>query len=84
MPRWLVIGNTEKIIGMNNPELKLAITTIDSTKSAACQLCGKPAELRPYGPNGESVCFDCGMKDEDAAKRQFAKLLDGNDVVIIK
>lgn len=36
-----------------------------------CQLCGKVAETRPYGPNGEEVCFDCGMKDEAAVKRAF-------------
>jgi hypothetical protein len=29
-----------------------------------CQLCGKEEELRPYGPSGEWICFDCGMKDE--------------------
>jgi hypothetical protein len=40
-----------------------------------CQLCGKVAELRPYGPNGEYVCFACGMTDEAAAKAQFSKRL---------
>ena len=29
-----------------------------------CELCGKIAECRPYGPNGESICFDCAMKYE--------------------
>ena len=37
-----------------------------------CELCGKVTECRPYGPNGEDVCYDCGMKDKEAAKRQFA------------
>lgn len=60
------------------------ILTIDGTKHAKCQMCGQVAELRPYGPNGESVCFECAMKDEEAAKRQFAKLLAGNDLVVIK
>lgn len=40
-------------------------------KPQQCDLCGEVAELRPYGPNGECVCFECGMKDEKAAKRQF-------------
>lgn len=31
-----------------------------------CELCGKVAETRPYGPKGEEVCFECGMKDEAA------------------
>jgi len=38
-----------------------------------CALCKKWEELRPYGPSGESVCFDCAMKDEGAAKAQFAE-----------
>lgn len=42
-----------------------------------CELCGKVAELRPYGPKGERVCFDCGMKDEEAAKRQLRKHIFG-------
>lgn len=36
-----------------------------------CDLCGKIAELRPYGPKGECVCFDCGMLDEKAAMKKF-------------
>ncbi len=44
---------------------------IAATKPETCELCGKHAELRPYGPRGESVCFECAMKDEEAAKRQF-------------
>ena len=36
-----------------------------------CELCGKAAEVRPYGPKGEQVCSECMMKDEAAALRQF-------------
>ena len=39
--------------------------------AAVCDLCGKVAELRPYGPGGENVCFACGMKNKAAAKRAF-------------
>ena len=39
--------------------------------SRKCELCGKIAETRPYGPRGEEVCFECGMRDEEASKRQF-------------
>lgn len=43
-----------------------------------CDMCGAIAELRPYGPRGEYVCFDCGMKDEAAAKAAFeGKVLAG-------
>jgi hypothetical protein len=38
-----------------------------------CEDCGTVAETRPYGPNGENVCFDCGTKDEEAMKRAFER-----------
>ena len=44
---------------------------ISAEEDSRCELCGKIAETRPYGPKGERVCFECGMKDEQAAKRQF-------------
>jgi hypothetical protein len=31
-----------------------------------CELCGAFEECRPYGPNGEQICFNCGTKDEAA------------------
>lgn len=42
-----------------------------------CDLCGKIAELRPYGPNGEKICYDCGMKDKATTRRMVAKVLFG-------
>ena len=45
-------------------------------KPQQCDLCGTVAELRPYGPNGEHVCFACGMKDEAAAERAFVRRMD--------
>lgn len=43
------------------------------TDPRPCDMCGTVDELRPYGPNGENVCFDCGMKDEAAVDRAFAR-----------
>ena len=48
---------------------------------AECELCGKLDELRPYGPKGENVCFDCAMKDEATAMRQFAKRIEDVDQI---
>ena len=48
---------------------------IREEQKRTCDLCGKEDETRPYGPNGERVCFECGMKDIDAAKRGFSKLI---------
>jgi hypothetical protein len=44
----------------------------------ACELCGVIAECRPYGPNNEQVCFDCGMKDEENMKRKMASYIFGD------
>lgn len=45
-----------------------------------CDLCGKIAELRPYGPNGECICFECGEKNEATTERMMRKVLFGEDV----
>ena len=39
--------------------------------SRKCELCGKVAECRPYGPNGEDICFECGMKNEEVTTQMF-------------
>lgn len=46
-------------------------------KPQQCDLCGKIAELRPYGPNGECVCFACGQKNPEAVARGMDRLLFG-------
>ena len=58
---------------------KKKIVVLSARKPQGCDLCGKVAELRPYGPNGEWICFTCGMKDEESTKRQFAKRLENPD-----
>lgn len=42
-----------------------------------CELCGKTAELRPYGPKGESICFACGMKNEPVTRKSFLGCFNG-------
>ena len=49
---------------------------IEAEPEQTCELCGAKAETRPYGPNGEEVCFHCGMKDEEAAKRALKQRID--------
>lgn len=73
---------------MNNPSVKKHFSiveddgtqtdfiSIDHSKSPdCCELCGVAEELRPYGPGGKWVCFDCMMKDEENAERIFHKIL---------
>lgn len=42
-----------------------------------CELCGVIEETRPYGPNGEQVCFECGMKDEANALKRMRQHIFG-------
>lgn len=50
---------------------------IEETPPAKCEMCGKVDELRPYGPNGENICFECGMKDEETTRKRFLQVLFG-------
>jgi hypothetical protein len=43
-----------------------------------CEMCGAIAECRPYGPNGENICFDCGMKDEETTKKKMEAYIFGD------
>ena len=43
----------------------------------ACEMCGVIAECRPYGPNGEQICFECGMKDVETTRKQMEKYIFG-------
>lgn len=40
-----------------------------------CDLCGAIAELRPYGPRGEWICFDCAARNPEATDRALLALL---------
>jgi hypothetical protein len=44
-----------------------------------CAFCPAVGELRPYGPNNESICFDCAMKDEATAARKFREFIERSD-----
>lgn len=50
---------------------------IQEESPQACQMCGVIAETRPYGPNGEEICFDCGMKDEETTKKKMSEYVFG-------
>jgi hypothetical protein len=41
-----------------------------------CELCGLVEETRPYGPNGEQICFSCGEKDPETTWKMFHKFVD--------
>jgi len=51
------------------------IVIIEPEEERRCELCGVIEECRPYGPNGEQVCFSCGMKDKANFMRRMNKYL---------
>ena len=55
------------------------VIILEQGEDGRCELCGKIDELRSYGPNGENICFDCGMKDEPTTSRVFAGLILGKN-----
>jgi hypothetical protein len=44
--------------------------------NGTCAFCGKQDELRPYGPNNEEICFDCGMKDKATTAQKYREFLE--------
>jgi hypothetical protein len=46
---------------------------------SACEFCSKIDECRPYGPNDERICFDCGMLDEETTTKKMNKYLFGEE-----
>lgn len=55
------------------------IVIIAPERPQQCDCCGKIRELRPYGANGECICFECGMKDEETTKKMVNKVLFGDE-----
>ena len=50
---------------------------IEAEPDFICFLCGKLAETRPYGPNGEEICYECGMRDVETTNRVMGNVLFG-------
>jgi hypothetical protein len=53
---------------------------IAQEQDTVCESCGKIDECRPYGLNGEQICFDCGMLDEETTKKKMEQYIFGEDV----
>lgn len=56
------------------------VVIIAEEPDGVCELCGKVDELRPYGPHGEKICFDCGMKDKEGTELRMGIILFGDKV----
>lgn len=53
------------------------------TEPAKCELCGREAELRPYGPNSENICRACGNKDLEGTLARMTAMLEKQLVGVI-
>ena len=56
------------------------LSIIATEPDGVCELCGKTAETRPYGPRGERICYECGQKDKATTERQMKRILFGESV----
>ena len=46
-----------------------------------CDQCGEVAELRPFGPGGSLICFDCGRLDIKGTEARMRELMDSGDIL---
>jgi hypothetical protein len=53
------------------------VLLIEEEAPDTCELCGEEAELRPYGPGGKRICFNCAMEDREGTERRFSGILNG-------
>ena len=53
---------------------------IAEEKPQVCELCGVIDECRPYGPNGEQICFNCATTkcNEEQVKRRMMNHIFGD------
>lgn len=68
------IIKTEDVTGLLKHAVSEGATVTGVSDSLGCELCSEQEELRPFGPNGEWVCFPCGMKSGEAAEAGFNKV----------
>ena len=51
---------------------------IQPEPARVCELCGAFEECRPYGPNNEQICYDCGQKNLEVTQQKMAEYLGFN------
>ena len=80
-------GPKAKVHGFHRPGHPLTKQCGDLEMRKCCYCGSKDKELRPYGPKGADVCFECAMESPDRqreARIMFANQLDAcRDVAVI-
>lgn len=54
---------------------------IQALEPDECEICHKFAELKPYGPNRENICYECGMKDVKTTEKMMHIKLFGDKYI---
>ena len=57
----------------------ITILLIEVEEKQICVYCGNMRECRPYGKDGQQICYECGMKDEATTNQEFDKLFEGTE-----
>ncbi len=72
-------GDPRDLEAMINEHLPVGskVTVIGVTPPERCSDCGNLEECRPYGPNGSSICWDCGQKNPEETQRRMDARLSG-------
>lgn len=84
LQNWQTVRNhefilrTQKIMTRHIDHKGKRLIIIEEEEDAICTKCGKLDELRPYGKDGERVCFDCAQADPEERERQVNKLFHGH------
>lgn len=55
-----------------------SVIVIDDEAPQQCDQCGTIAELRPYGPGGQVICWDCAQKDPAGTEARMNHVLYGD------
>lgn len=57
---------------------------ISTEPAQLCEICGNIDECRPYGPEGEQICFNCATTkcDREQVERRMMNHIfgEGNDI----
>jgi hypothetical protein len=53
---------------------------IEQQPVEVCEMCGAVDECRPYGPNGENICFTCATTkcDIEQVEKRMAQHIFGD------
>jgi hypothetical protein len=55
------------------------VVIIEDQEKEVCELYGAYAELRPYGKNGERICYKCAIKDKETTEKKMDEFMFGTN-----